>query len=129
MIKPLIIIAVIGGFIYSQKSGSSAGQGTSLSDANLSAAITTSTKPVLVDFWAEWCGPCRAIAPTIAALAVERKDIVVAKVNVDQNREASAKFKIKGIPCLILFKNGKEVDRLVGGVPKSAIEQMIAKHQ
>jgi thioredoxin 1 len=129
MLKPLIIIAVVGGFIYSQNFGGIAGKGTLLSDAQLPAEITASKKPVLVDFWAPWCGPCVALGPTISALALERKDIVVAKVNVDEKPDVSAKFKIRGIPCLILFKDGKEVDRLVGGAPKSVIEQMIAKHQ
>jgi thioredoxin 1 len=127
MLKALTIIAVIAGFIYWKNGG--AGQGTLLSDAKLSAEFTYSKKPVLVDFWAPWCGPCRAIAPHLAAISLERRDVVIAKVNVDERPDVLEKFKIKGIPCLILFKDGKEVDRLVGGLPKAAIEQFITKHQ
>jgi thioredoxin 1 len=93
------------------------------------AEIYHSTKPVLVDFWAPWCGPCRALAPTIEALASERSDVVVRKINTDEKPGVTQLFNIRGIPCLILFKNGKEVDRLVGGVPKSAIEAMIARNR
>ena len=134
MTKPLLIFAiVIGGYFYSRQSdgisGKNSGQGTVLSDAQLPAEVATSKKPVLVDFWAPWCGPCVALGPTISALKMERKDIEVVKVNVDEKPGISQKFNIRGIPCLILFKDGKEVDRIVGGVPKLAIEQMIAKHQ
>jgi thioredoxin 1 len=133
MLRPILIFAVvIGGYLYSRQSGggfAGSGQGTLLSDAKLPADITQSKKPVLVDFWAPWCGPCVALGPTISALAMERKDIVVVKVNTDEKRDVLEKFNIRGIPCLILFKDGKEVDRIVGGVPKAAIEQMIAKHK
>lgn len=88
-----------------------------------------STKPVLVDFWAPWCGPCRALAPTIDALAAQRSDVVIRKINTDEKQDLARMFNIRGIPCLILFKNGKEVDRLVGGVSKSQIEAMIARNQ
>lgn len=91
--------------------------------------IYHSTKPVLVDFWAPWCGPCRAIAPTIEALAAQRTDVVVRKINTDEKPGMTQMFNIRGIPCLILFKNGKEVDRLVGGVSKGEIESMIARNR
>jgi thioredoxin 1 len=91
--------------------------------------IYHSSKPVLVDFWAPWCGPCRALAPTIEALASQRTDVVVRKVNTDERPGVTQTFNIRGIPCLILFKNGKEVDRLVGGVPRSEIEAMIARNK
>jgi thioredoxin 1 len=91
--------------------------------------IYHNTKPVLVDFWAPWCGPCRAIAPTIEALAAQRTDVVIRKINTDERPGVTQTFNIRGIPCLILFKNGKEVDRLVGGVSKSAIEAMLARNK
>lgn len=131
MLKPLAIIAiVVGGYFYTRQSETPASTGTGrLSDAGLLEETVARKQLVLVDFWAPWCAPCRAIAPTISALALERKDIGVAKVNVDERKDAWKNFNIKGIPCLILFKDGKEVDRIMGGVPKAAIEQMIAKHQ
>jgi thioredoxin 1 len=91
--------------------------------------IFHSSKPVLVDFWAPWCGPCRALTPTIDALASQRSDVVIRKINTDDNPKMTQMFRIRGIPCLILFKNGREVDRLVGAVSKSQIELMIARNQ
>lgn len=105
------------------------GGGTQSGNAQLPSEIFHSTKPVLVDFWAPWCGPCRELAPTIEALASQRSDVVVRKINTDEKPGVTQTFNIRGIPCLILFKNGKEVDRLVGGVPKSDIEAMLARHR
>ena len=88
------------------------------SDAEF-AKIMESEKPALVDFYADWCGPCRMLAPTIKKLANEYSGkAIVAKVNVDKLGELSGKYKISGIPCVILFKNGKEVDRIVGLRPE-----------
>ena len=88
-----------------------------------------SSKPVLVDFWAEWCAPCRMLAPTIDAIAEQFGDSAgVVKVNVDDNTSTAQRYGIKGIPTLILFSGGKEVERVVGATSKDSISKMISKH-
>jgi thioredoxin 1 len=84
---------------------------------------------VLVDFWAEWCGPCRMIAPVIEELSKEyRGRVVFGKVNVDENKETPMLFNAMSIPTLVLLKDGKEVDRLIGAVPKQYLEELIKPH-
>lgn len=96
-----------------------------LTDSNFDQ-IVASDKPVLVDFWAEWCGPCKMIAPTVEELA---KDFdgkaVIAKLDVDSNPLVSAKYGIRSIPTLLVFKNGQVVDKQVGAVPKSTLAQKL----
>ena len=85
-------------------------------------------RPLLVDCWAEWCGPCRMIAPVIDQLATEAGSrYVIAKLNVDENPRTAAQFNIRSIPSLLIFKNGKLVDRLVGAQPKQAIAEHLAR--
>ncbi len=100
-----------------------------VTDASFEQEVLKSEVPVLVDFWAEWCGPCRALAPKLEELASELGGKVkVAKVNIDENPQAPAKFGVRGIPTMILFKAGSEVDQIVGNHPKENIEAMVKKH-
>jgi thioredoxin 1 len=97
-------------------------------DDNFENEVIKSSSPVLVDFWATWCAPCKAIAPVIDALAdTFSGKIKIGKVNVDDNPDTPGKFGVRGIPTLILFKDGKVVDQLVGAIPKAQLEEMLNK--
>lgn len=98
-------------------------------DATFDEVVLSAELPVLVDFWAPWCMPCRMLAPTIEEIAQEyRGRLIVAKMNTDENPATPGKFGIMGIPTLILFKNGQEVDRVVGVRPKQALLKQFAPH-
>ena len=100
-----------------------------VNDDSFEAQVLNSDKPVLVDFWAPWCAPCRMLAPTVEAVAQNFESTAsVVKLNVDDNPAVSQRYGIKGIPTLILFKNGKEEERVVGATSKDAISRMIDKH-
>ena len=100
-----------------------------VSDSSWEAEVLQSDKPVLVDFWAAWCAPCRMLAPTVDAVAeTYSTNARVVKLNVDDNPAISQRYGIKGIPTLILFKGGKEEERVVGATSKEAISKMIDKH-
>lgn len=100
-----------------------------VTDASFQKDVLGSGTPVLVDFWAEWCGPCRAIAPKLEEIANEMgTQVVIAKINVDENPNTPSQFGIRGIPTLLLFKGGKQVDQVVGNQPKDSIVQMIKRH-
>ncbi len=94
-----------------------------ITDANFDELVAKSTKPVLLDFWAEWCGPCRMVGPVVEELSKDFGDTaVVGKVDVDSNANVSAMFGIRNIPTILFFKDGKVVDKQVGAVPKSVLD-------
>ena len=99
-----------------------AGNLSEVTDANFQAEVIESEQPVLVDFWAPWCGPCRVVAPVLEEIASERPDLRIVKLNVDENQETAASFQVLSIPTLILFKGGQAVKTVVGAYPKKKLE-------
>jgi thioredoxin 1 len=95
---------------------------------NFESDVLKSGKPVLVDFWAEWCGPCRMVAPTLEQIAQENDGVQIAKVNVDQEQELAYRFQVSSIPTFILFKDGQVADRMMGAMPKAAFEKLIERN-
>lgn len=106
-----------------------AGATVTVTDKSFADDVLTSEKPVLVDFWATWCGPCLAIAPHVEALANELSGkLAVGKLNIDDHPGIAGQFGVRSIPTLILFKGGKPVDQIVGAVPKAKLEEMVKRH-
>ena len=102
------------------------GKALEITDANFSELVANSDKPVLVDFWAEWCGPCRMVGPVVERIAEAYEgQAVVGKVDVDMNPETAMKFGIRSIPTLLFFKNGQLVDRVVGAAAQSVLEDKL----
>jgi thioredoxin 1 len=102
-----------------------AGAITEVNDTNFQAEVLEADKPVLVDFWAPWCGPCRIVAPHLEELAGEREDIRIVKLNVDENPQVSAQYNVMSIPTLLLFKYGQVAYQIIGALPKSRLVQEI----
>ena len=94
---------------------------TEVTDNNFQAEVIESDQPVLVDFWAPWCGPCRAVGPVLEEISGERDDVRIVKLNIDDNQQAAAQFGVISIPTMILFKNGAEAHRVVGAYPKAKL--------
>lgn len=107
-----------------------AGQDTlEFTDQNFEQEVLKSEKPVLVDFWAEWCGPCRMMSPAVESLATDYAGRAkIGKLNVDENQSVAGRYNIRSIPTLLLFKNGQIQDQLVGAKPKDIIAKLLDKH-
>ena len=99
-----------------------AGNLTDVTDNNFQAEVLESDKPVLVDFWAAWCGPCRVVAPVLEEIAQERSDLKIVKLNVDDNQQTAAQFEVLSIPTMIVFKNGQAAKKIIGAYPKKKLE-------
>jgi thioredoxin 1 len=99
-----------------------AGTLTDVTDSTFQAEVIESEKPVLVDFWAAWCGPCRVVAPVLEEIASERDDLRIVKLDVDANQQTAANYDVLSIPTMILFKNGQVAKKIIGAYPKKRLE-------
>jgi thioredoxin 1 len=99
-----------------------AGKINEVTDTTFQAEVLESDTPVLVDFWAPWCGPCRVVAPVLEEIAEQRDDLRIVKLNVDDNQQTAAQFGILAIPTMVLFRNGAEAKRIQGAMPKKRLE-------
>ena len=95
---------------------------TDVSDNNFQAEVLENDVPVLVDFWAPWCGPCRVVAPVLEEIAQERQDLKIVKLNVDDNQQTAAQYEVLSIPTMILFKGGEPAKKIIGAYPKKRLE-------
>jgi thioredoxin 1 len=103
-----------------------AGNLIEVTDTNFQAEVIESETPILVDFWAPWCGPCRVVAPVLEEIAAEREDLRIVKLNVDENQQTAATFEVLSIPTLILFKDGQVAKKVIGAYPKRKLEAELA---
>src|SRR5436190_17159633 len=103
-----------------------AGNLKAVTDTTFQAEVLEADKPVLVDFWAAWCGPCRVVAPILEEIAAERDDLRIVKLDVDANQQTAAQYQVLSIPTLILFKNGEVAKKVIGAYPKKKLEAELA---
>ena len=104
-----------------------AGSTIEITDANFEEQVLQSDTPIVVDFWAEWCGPCKQIAPVLEELATENAGTYkIGKLNIDQNRDYAMQFGVRSIPTLLVFKDGEVVDQIVGSMPKATLSEKIS---
>ena len=96
-----------------------------VTDNNFQAEVIESDTPVLVDFWAPWCGPCRVVAPVLEEIASERDDVRIVKLNVDENQQTAAQYEVLSIPTMILFRNGQVATKVVGALPRKRLEAQL----
>ena len=105
------------------------GNAVAVTDHSFQSEVLDSPVPVLVDFWAAWCGPCRAVAPIVEEIAAEyHGQLKVVKVDVDESQDVAGRYRIQSIPTLMLFKGGQEVERVIGAVPKPTLVSRVRKH-
>ena len=102
-----------------------AGTLADVTDNNFQAEVIESETPVLVDFWAPWCGPCRVVAPILEEMAAERDDLRIVKLNIDDNQQTAAAFEVLSIPTMILFRGGEPVKKVIGAYPKKKLEAQL----